>query len=91
VGCLLLLLLLLLLLSAVVVVVAAAAAAAAAGDYEELSMIPPVKLLSVVMQNCTGQVGQPHLQSVLLSSIVLPAASTACCEHSLLRAPTLPR
>lgn len=28
----------------------------AAGDYEELNMIQPVKLMSVVLQNCTGQV-----------------------------------
>lgn len=27
-----------------------------AGDYEELNMIQPVKLMSVVLQNCTGQV-----------------------------------
>lgn len=28
------------------------------GDYDELAMIPPVKLMSVVLQNCPGQVSR---------------------------------
>lgn len=27
------------------------------GDFEELSVIPAVKLMEVVLQNCPGQVG----------------------------------
>jgi hypothetical protein len=39
-----------------------------AGDYEDLSMIQPVKLMSVVLQNCTGQVRAPlQLDAVVQS------------------------
>lgn len=30
-----------------------------AGDFDELSMIPAVKLMEVVLQNCPGKVSQP--------------------------------
>jgi hypothetical protein len=43
-----------------------------AGDHDELSMIPPVKLMSVVLQNCTGQVGAAATMEGGWRSILYP-------------------